>query len=181
MDDGHSQQRSDQNGVTHQADLVDETAFLADNATVIGDVSIGANSSVWFGAVIRGDSESVQIGARANIQDLSVLHSDPGFPCKIGDDVTIGHAGIVHGATVEEGAMIGIRAVVLNGAVVGKGAIVGAGAVVTEGTVIPAGHLAVGVPAKVVRELSDEQASRVSHAADHYVQLAKRYKTNAAK
>ena len=161
-------------------DLVDETAYVADNATIVGNVRIGPEASVWFGAVIRGDTEKVQIGDRSNVQDLCVLHADPGFPCHVGRDVTIGHAAVVHGATIEDGAMIGIRAVVLNGAVVSKGALVGAGAVVTEGTVIPPGHLAVGVPAKVVKELSPEQISRVMHAATHYVEAAKEHR-NASK
>lgn len=161
--------------VNHEHELVDESAFLADNATVVGYVTIGAKSSVWFGAVIRGDSEAVTIGDRSNVQDLCVLHADPGSPCQIGDDVTIGHAAVVHGAKVENGAMIGIRAVILNGAVIGEGALVAAGALVTEGTHVPAGHLAVGVPAKVLKELSPEQKARVAHASEHYVQAAKQY------
>ncbi len=161
--------------VQHRAELIDETAFLADPSTVIGDVKIGRQSSVWYGAVIRGDCEAVSIGDRTNVQDLCVIHADPGLPCRIGDDVTIGHAAVVHGATVGDGALIGIRAVVLNGAVVGPGALVAAGAVVTEGTEIPAGHLAVGVPAKVVKELSPEQKERVAQSSLHYVTAAQQY------
>ncbi|MCL4159315.1 UNVERIFIED_CONTAM: hypothetical protein GTU68_033930 [Idotea baltica] len=161
--------------VTHQCDLIDETAFLADNATIVGHVEIAADASIWFGTVIRGDSEMIAIGERSNVQDLCLIHADPGSPCRIGNDVTIGHSAVVHGATVGDGAMIGIRAVVLNGAVIGEGALVGAGAVVTEGTVIPPGHLAVGVPAKVLKELSPEQKERVAHAASHYVKAAKEY------
>ncbi|MGB7346519.1 MAG: gamma carbonic anhydrase family protein [Pirellulaceae bacterium] len=161
--------------IHHRADLVHDSAFLADNATVRGDVEIGADASVWFGTVIRGDTESVSIGDRSNVQDLAVIHADPGSPCRIGKDVTIGHAAVVHGATVGDGAMIGIRAVVLNGAVIGAGALVGAGAVVTEGTEIPPGYLAVGVPAKALRELTPEQKERVTHAAKHYVNAAKQY------
>ncbi len=160
----------------HHADLVDPSAFIADNATVLGDVTIGERSSVWFGAVVRGDTEAVRIGQRTNIQDLCVLHADPGFPCEIGDDVTIGHSAVVHGATIEDGALIGIRAVVLNGAKVCEGALVGAGAIVTEGAVIPAGHLAVGVPAKVVRELSAEQIERMKHGAKHYASAIDAYR-----
>ena len=114
-----------------------------------------------FAATPRGSKSA----SRSNIQDLAVLHADPGHPCRIGQDVTIGHAAVVHGATVGDGAMIGIRAVVLNGANVGAGAIIGAGAVVTEGCEIPARHLAVGVPAKVIRELTDEDVERTQHAA----------------
>lgn len=162
------------------AELIEEDVFIAANATVIGQVKIGSCSSVWFGTVIRGDTTEVEIGERTNVQDLSLLHADPGFPCRIGNDVTIGHAAVVHGATVEDGAMIGIRAVVLNGARIGAGAIVGAGAVVTEGAVVPPGHLAVGVPAKVIRELSAENIERARHAAAHYVQAAAAYKSTGA-
>ncbi len=158
-------------------ELINPSAFVADNATVIGHVTIGSGASVWFGAVVRGDTEKVVIGERSNVQDLCVLHADPGFPCVIGKDVTIGHAAVVHGAHVGDGAMIGIRAVVLNGATIGAGAIVGAGAVVTEGADIPAGHLAVGVPAKVIRELSPENVQRAKHGAAHYVEAAAAYRS----
>ena len=158
-----------------RAGQVASTAFIAPSAVVLGDVTVGEQSSIWFGAVVRGDTEKIQIGRRSNVQDLSVLHADPGFPVFIGDDVTIGHAAIIHGARIENGAMVGIRATVLNGAVVEAGALVGAGAVVTEGTVIPAGHLAVGVPAKVIRPLDDQNRARLKHAAEHYVQAAGQY------
>lgn len=162
--------------VDFHPELIDESVFVADNATIRGDVSIGAESSVWFGAVLRGDTEKVHIGRRTNVQDLSVIHADPGKPCHIGDDVTIGHAAVVHGAQVGDGAMIGIRAVVLNGAEIGAGAIIGAGAVVTEGQQIPGGCLAVGIPAKVVRELSESDRQRTRRAAAHYVKAAKEYR-----
>lgn len=161
-------------------ELIDESAFVAANATIVGDVALGSGASVWFGAVVRGDTEKVVVGDRSNVQDLCVLHADPGFPCVIGEDVTIGHAAVVHGAVVGDGAMIGIRAVVLNGANIGAGAIVGAGAVVTEGMQIPAGHLAVGVPAKVIRELTPENVARAKHAAGHYVEAAKAYRSHAS-
>ena len=156
-------------------ELLAADAFIAPSATIRGRVKIGRQSSVWFGAVVRGDTEWVEIGNRSNIQDLSVLHADPGYPCHIGDDVTVGHAAVVHGATIEDGALIGIRAVLLNGAKVGTGAIVGAGAVVTEGMEIPAGHLAVGVPAKVIRELTQEDTERLKQTAGHYVAAAVAY------
>jgi len=162
------------------AELLSQGAFVASNATIRGQVRIAEGSSVWFGAVIRGDTECVEIGQRSNIQDLAVLHADPGFPCRIGDDVTIGHAAVVHGASVGDGAMIGIRAVVLNGAVIGPGAIIGAGAVVTEGCEIPAGHLAVGVPAKVIRVLTPSDNDRTRHAAGHYVCAAAAYRETAS-
>ena len=164
--------------VNRNQEFINESAYLAGTATVLGEVHIGAESSVWFGAVIRGDSEQIKIGDRSNIQDLCVIHADPGFPTKIGDDVTIGHGAIVHGATIENGAMVGIKAVVLNGARVEAGALVGAGAIVTEGTLVPAGHLAVGVPAKIVAELKTDQIDRMKHAANHYVAAAREYKTN---
>lgn len=157
-------------------ELIGDGVFVAPNATVLGRVRLGNDSSVWFGAVVRGDTEVVEIGDRSNIQDLSVLHADPGYPCRIGNGVTVGHAAIVHGATVHDGALIGIRAVVLNGAVIGSGAIVGAGSVVPEGREIPPGHLAVGVPARVIRELSDDDRRRIEETAAHYVQAAKAYR-----
>lgn len=157
-------------------ELVDPTAFIAAGVVIRGKVSVGAQSSVWFGTVIRGDTERVTIGDRSNIQDLAVVHSDPGFPCEIGDRVTVGHAAIIHGARVESGALIGIRAVVLNGARIGAGALVAAGAVVGEGVQIPPNSLVMGVPGRVVRELSAEQAARVEQAATHYVEAAERYR-----
>ncbi len=157
-------------------ELIAEEVFIAGNATVLGSVQIGEDSSVWFGAVVRGDTEEVEIGCRSNVQDLAVLHADPGYPCRLGDDVTVGHSAVVHGATVASGALIGIRAVVLNGAKIGVGAIVGAGAVVPEGMEIPAGHLAVGVPAKVIRELTPEDSERLMRTAEHYVHAAQAYR-----
>jgi len=160
-------------------ELIADDVFIAANATLRGSVTIGEKSSVWFGAVVRGDTEAVAIGTRSNVQDLAVLHADPGYPCQLGDDVTVGHAAVVHGAIVESGALIGIRAVVLNGAKIGAGAIVGAGAVVTEGMEVPAGHLAVGVPAKIVRELSAKDSERLTKTADHYVVAAKAYRESS--
>lgn len=160
---------------THRPSQIDGTAFLADRVTVLGDVTIGQDSSVWFGTVIRGDTERVQIGARTNVQDLSVLHADPGFPCVIGDGVTIGHGAIVHGATVEEGVMIGMRAVILNGAQIGSGSMIAAGAVVTEQTQIPAGSFVAGVPAKVRGSVTSRHTEMIQHAAKHYVDAAKAF------
>lgn len=157
-------------------ELIDERAFVAPTAVVRGHVRIHAEASIWFGAVVRGDTERVEIGERTNVQDLAVLHADPGFPCRLGSDVTIGHAAVVHGATIESGVMIGIRAVVLNGAQVGHGSIIGAGAVVTEGTVIPPGSLAVGVPARVIRPVNESNQARIREGAKHYVAAAARYR-----
>jgi carbonic anhydrase/acetyltransferase-like protein (isoleucine patch superfamily) len=164
----------------HHPELIHDSAFIADTATVVGNVKMGRDSSVWFGAVVRGDCEEIVIGEGANIQDLSVLHADPGFPCKIGELATVGHAAVVHGATVEEGALIGIRAVVLNGAVIGAGSVVGAGALVPERCVIPPKHLAVGVPAKVIRELTDQDVERLMSTGLHYVDASRIYQNASA-
>ena len=166
--------------VEHRPDLIDASAFVAPGAVVRGEVHLRAGSSVWFGAVIRGDVTAIRVGRRSNVQDLAVLHADPGYPCTIGDRVTIGHGAIVHGATVQDDALIGIRAVVLNGAVVGSGSIVAAGAVVTEGAEIPPNSLAVGVPAKVIRELSGEDRERLRRGAEHYVHAAAAYAEHEA-
>lgn len=155
---------------------IDPSAFIAQGAVIRGNVTVGEKASVWFGAVIRGDVEPVTIGARSNVQDLAVIHCDPGYPCEIGEDVTIGHAAVVHGAIVESGALIGIRAVILNGARIGSGSIVGAGAVVTERAEIPPGSLVVGVPGKVIRPTSDQQREQILANAAHYVTSGKKYR-----
>ncbi len=161
---------------THfQPDLVDPTAYIAPGAVVVGDVTIGPQSSVWFNAVIRGDVEAIRIGSRTNIQDLALLHADEGFPCTLGNRVTVGHSAIVHGARVDDDVMIGMRAVVMNGAHIGAGSIVAVGAVVLEGTVIPPGSVAMGVPAKVKRPTDDRDRQRIAYAADHYVAAAAQY------
>jgi len=159
-----------------RSELVDPTAFIAPTAVVVGDVRLGAESSVWFHAVVRGDSAPIRVGQQSNIQDLCVLHADPGFPCTLGDRVTVGHSAIVHGATVEDDCLIGMRSVVMNGATIGKGSIVAVGAVVTEGTIVPAGSVVMGVPAKVKRQVSEEDLQRIRHAANHYVENARRFK-----
>jgi carbonic anhydrase/acetyltransferase-like protein (isoleucine patch superfamily) len=158
-----------------QPDQVDPTAYIAPGAVVVGDVTIGPQSSVWFNAVIRGDVEAIRIGSRTNIQDLALLHADEGFPCTLGDRVTVGHSAIVHGARVDDDVMIGMRAVVMNGATIGAGSIVAVGAVVLEGTIIPPNSVAMGVPAQVKRPTDDRDRQRIAHAADHYVTAAARY------
>ncbi len=155
---------------------IDESAWIAHNATLIGDVRMAAGSSVWFGAVLRGDTERITIGRRSNVQDGSVLHADPGFPLSLGEDVTVGHLVMLHGCTVGDGSLIGIKAVVLNGARIGRDCLVGAGALVTEGKEFPDGSLILGSPAKAVRPLSSAQIARVRHAASHYVDNARRYR-----
>ena len=133
-------------------ELLDPTVFVAEGARLIGDVTIGAESSVWFNAVLRGDREAIRIGRQTNVQDLCMLHADPGIPCTLGDRVSVGHAAIVHGATVEDDVLIGMRAVVMNRARIGAGSIIGVGAVVTEDTEIPPGSVVIGVPGKVKGE-----------------------------
>ncbi len=156
-------------------------AWVADSAQVIGRVQLGEGASVWYGAVLRGDNEWITLGARTNVQDGSVLHSDMGFPLTLGDDVTVGHQVMLHGCTVGDGSLIGIQAVVLNGAKIGRNCLVGAGAVVTEGKEFPDNVLILGAPAKVVREISPEQAARMKLGALHYVENAERHRSQLKK
>lgn len=150
-------------------------AWVADNAEVIGRVSLGENASVWYGCVLRGDTESITIGRNTNIQDLSVLHADFGVPLVIGDNVTVGHQVMLHGCTIGDGALIGIQAVVLNNARIGRNSIVGAGSVVTEGKEFPDNSLIMGAPAKVVRMLDAEQIAKFQTIPQHYVDNALRH------
>ena len=154
---------------------VAETAWVADSAQVIGDVVLGAQASVWFGTVVRGDMERITIGAGSNIQDTSVLHADTGQPLVIGERVTVGHQAVLHGCTVGDESLIGIGAIVLNGAKIGKNCLVGAGALVTEGKEFPDGSMIVGAPAKVVRQLTPEQIELLRHSAQHYIDNAQRF------
>jgi carbonic anhydrase/acetyltransferase-like protein (isoleucine patch superfamily) len=155
---------------------VHPSAWIAPGAVVVGDVTIGEESSVWFTAVIRGDTDPITVGRRTNVQDGAILHADPGFPCRVGDGVTIGHGAIVHGCQIGDNVLIGMRAVVMNGARIGENSIVGVGAVVLEGMEVPAGSLVVGLPARVRKELSAEEIERIRHAASHYVENARRYR-----
>ena len=149
-------------------------AWLAPSSVVVGDVTIGADSSIWYGAVVRGDVEAVRIGRGTNLQDGSVVHvTAERFPSVIGDDVTVGHRSVVHGCVVEDGALIGIGAIVLDGAHVGEGALVGAGSVVTPGSKIEARGLAIGTPAKVVRTISDEEFALQLERTRRYVETAR--------
>jgi carbonic anhydrase/acetyltransferase-like protein (isoleucine patch superfamily) len=158
------------------SEWIDPTAFVAHNATILGDVKIGELSTVLFGAVMRGDSSSLRIGSRTNIQDLCVLHADPGYPLQIGNDVTIGHSAVVHGAIVEDEVIIGIRSIVLNGARIGKQSIIGAGALVPENKSIPPRSLVMGIPGKVVREITEDDIARIHHASQHYVAMNEHYR-----
>jgi carbonic anhydrase/acetyltransferase-like protein (isoleucine patch superfamily) len=154
------------------AEQVAAGVFLAAGAQIVGDVTIGEESSVWFNAVIRGDCEAIRIGRGTNVQDNCVLHADPGFPCRLGDGVTVGHAAVVHGAKVGDNVVIGMHAVVMNGAEIGRDSLVAVGAVVTEGTVVPPGSLVMGLPAKVVRSLTADEIERNRLSAAHYVASA---------
>lgn len=155
---------------------LDASVWIAPNATVIGDVRLAANVSIWWNAVLRGDNDPITIGENTNIQDGSVLHTDAGVPLNIGRDITVGHMVMLHGCTIGDGSLIGIKSVILNGAVIGKHCLIGANTLIPEGKVIPDRSLVMGSPGKVVRELSEEQVARIAHAAAHYVENAQRYR-----
>ena len=164
---------------------IDPTAFVAETAVVVGDVTIGAESSIWYNVVARGDVNAITIGSRTNIQDLTMLHvthkkdaNDPGVPLTIGDQVTVRHGVTLHGCTIEDGAFIGMQALVMDRAVVGSGALVGARALVTEGTVIPPHTLWLGSPARYVRGLTPEERAWVARSAGNYVEYARQYRDN---
>ncbi len=159
------------------APQVHDTAFVAAEATLIGKAVLLENSSVWPGAVIRGDNETIVVGIGSNVQEGAVLHTDPGCPLTIGQGVTVGHQAMLHGCTIEDGALVGIQAVVLNRAVIGANSLVGAGAIVTEGKVFPPRSLILGAPAKVVRELSDAEVANLKASAQNYADRATYYKT----
>ena len=152
-----------------------EGAWVAESAEVIGKVELHKNASVWPKVVIRGDNDLIQIGEGSNVQDASILHTDPGYPLLIGKNVTIGHQVMLHGCSIGDGSLIGIGAVVLNGAKIGKGCLVGAGALVTEGKEFPDGSMIIGSPAKAVKELTAEQMAGISDISDRYVKNAQRY------
>lgn len=158
---------------------VDPTAFVAQNATIIGRVTLAARSSVWFGAVMRGDTDDLALGEGSNLQDNVVVHADPGSPAIIGAGVSVGHGAVVHGCRIEDGCLIGMNATVLNRAVIGAQSLVAAGAVVLEDTVIPPRSLVAGVPAKVRRPLTDEEVAALKLNADTYAERAILYATGA--
>jgi carbonic anhydrase/acetyltransferase-like protein (isoleucine patch superfamily) len=156
---------------------IDSTVFIADNALVIGDVELGAKANVWFFSLVRGDVNPIRVGARCNIQDACILHvASHGFPLVMEDDVVLGHRVTAHGCHIERGAFIGIGAVILNGVRIGAEAIVGAGSVVTPGTVIPPRSLALGMPAKVVRELTEKDFAMIHRTRNNYLALMETYK-----
>jgi len=161
-----------------ESPAVAASCYIAPNAVVLGKVVLAENSSVWFGAVLRGDNETISIGAGSNVQDGAVLHTDPGFPLSIGARVSIGHQAVLHGCSVGDGALIGIQSVVLNGAVIGKCCLVGAGAVVTERKIFAEGSLILGAPAKLVRELSAQERENLMKVAENYASRGAYYRSH---
>jgi carbonic anhydrase/acetyltransferase-like protein (isoleucine patch superfamily) len=155
---------------------VHESAFVAPTASIIGNATLARDSSAFYGVSVRADTAAITVGEGSNLQDNVVLHADPGFPCSVGAGVSVGHAAVVHGCTVEDHCLIGMGATVLNGAVIGTGSLVAAGAVVLEGTVVPPRSLVAGVPAKVRRELSDDESDGVRQNAARYVELARAHR-----
>jgi len=150
--------------------------FIAPTAMVIGDVILGENTGIWFGAVIRGDKDRIEIGTGSNIQDNAVVHTSRGYPTLIGKEVSVGHGAILHGCTISDRVLVGMGAIVMNGAKVGEDSIIAAGAVVTEGAVIPPGSVVMGVPAKVVKEANPEQKEGIRRNAESYIALARDYR-----
>jgi carbonic anhydrase/acetyltransferase-like protein (isoleucine patch superfamily) len=158
--------------------VIPKSCYIAEEATIIGSVILGERVNIWFGAVLRGDNEPIVIGDDSNIQELCVLHTDPGAPLTIGKNVTVGHQVMLHGCTIGDGSLIGIQSVVLNKSVIGKDCLVGAGAVVTENKSFPDRSVIFGSPAKVVRELNEENALRLSMSAASYVKRGQNYAAN---
>lgn len=163
------------------APVLGDKAWVADSAQVIGKVTMEEGASVWFGTVVRGDSEHIHIGRNSNVQDASVLHADEGVPLTLGENVSVGHQVMLHGCTVGDGTLIGIGAVVLNHARIGKNCLVGAGSLVTEGKEFPDGSMILGSPARVVRQLTPEQIAGLQRIAKHYVDNAERFRKGLRK
>ncbi|MFF7651516.1 gamma carbonic anhydrase family protein [Streptomyces sp. NPDC007983] len=166
-------------GVGGKEPKVDPEAFTAPTSVVIGDVSVAAGASVWYHAVLRGDAESISVGAHSNIQDNCTVHADPGFPATVGERVTVGHNAVLHGCTVEDDVLVGMGATVLNGAHIGAGSLIAAQALVPQGMRVPPGSLVAGVPAKVRRELTEEEREHVRLNAEGYVELARHHRAAA--
>ncbi len=153
-----------------------QDSWVAESATVVGNVIMEEGASVWFGAVVRGDNEPLTIGKGSNVQDNAVLHSDPGFPLTIGQDVTIGHQAMLHGCTIGDNTLVGIGATILNGTVIGKNCLIGAHALITEGKVIPDNSVVMGSPGRVVKELPADQEAKLRLSANYYVKNAQRFR-----
>ena len=160
---------------------VHETAWVAENAQVMGAVTLARDASVWFGSTLRGDTETIEIGEGSNIQDSAVVHADHGLPVRVGRHVTVGHMVMLHGCTIGDESLIGIGAVVLNGAEIGRNCLVAAGSLVTEGKTFPDGSMIMGSPARVVRQLTPEQIEGLRQSARHYVENARRFKNGLKK
>lgn len=155
---------------------IDPSAWIAPNATVIGNVRLAAHASIWWNCVLRGDNDPITVGENSNVQDGSILHTDDGIPLTIGRDVTVGHMVMLHGCTIGDGSLIGMGAIILNSAVIGKNCLIGAGSLIPEGKVIPDHSLVVGSPGRVVHELSEKHLARIAHSAEHYVVNADNYR-----
>ncbi|MGB4588670.1 MAG: gamma carbonic anhydrase family protein [Clostridiaceae bacterium] len=152
--------------------IIDKTGYIAEHTIIVGDVQIGEKSSIWYGAVLRGDVGSIRIGKMSNIQDNAVLHTDGGVVLFIGDNVTVGHGAIIHGAKIEGNSIIGMGSIVLDGAIIGKNTIIGAGSLVTGGEIIPEGELWLGRPAKFMRKITSEELEKIKSSAKHYYDYA---------
>ncbi len=165
-------------GIYRLADKTPQIAagvWIAPNATVIGDVRLAENVSIWWNCVLRGDNDPITVGENSNIQDGSILHTDEGIPLTIGRNVTVGHKVMLHGCTIGDGSLIGMGAIILNGAVIGRNCLIGAGTLIPEGKVIPDDSLVVGSPGRVVQPLSEKHRARIAAAAEHYVETARLY------
>ncbi|WGL50751.1 gamma carbonic anhydrase family protein [Nocardioides sp. BP30] len=160
----------------HAQPLVHETAYLAPGSFVIGAAEVGPAASIWFNAVVRADADTISIGEGSNLQDLVTAHADPGRPLRVGSNVSVGHGAVLHGCVIEDDVLVGMNATVLNGAVIGSGSIVAANALVPEGTVVPPRSLVAGVPAKVRRELGEDEVELIRLNAEHYRHLAQTYR-----
>ena len=154
----------------------DDNFWIAPNASVIGDVNLERDASIWFNAILRADNEPITIGKGSNVQDGAIIHTDPGFACNIGKKVTVGHMAMLHGCSIGDGSLIGIGSVVLNGAKIGKNCIIGSKALVTEGMDVPDGSMVLGIPGKIKKTLTEEEQSVVPLGADHYIDNYKKYK-----
>jgi carbonic anhydrase/acetyltransferase-like protein (isoleucine patch superfamily) len=163
---------------SRKVQLIGSGHYVAPNATVIGDVVLESESSIWFNVVIRGDNDTITIGARSNIQDGSVLHTDAGVPLTLGPSVSVGHLVMLHGCTIGEGSLIGIKAVILNGARIGRDCLIGANTLIAEGKTIPDRSLVLGSPGRVMRALDDVEVAGIRAIADHYVDNARRYRAD---
>ena len=155
---------------------IDTSAYIAQGAVVVGDVSLGRESSIWYNSVVRGDTAPIRIGKQTNVQDLSMIHVDEGVPCHVGDRVSVGHRVILHGCTVEDDCLIGMGAILLNGVRLGRGSVVGAGAVIPEGRTVPPGSLVLGIPARVMRPVDEALRKEIDTAWQHYVSAAARHR-----